>query len=113
MGQHALGPYVVGMDDEYERCPFIPIFAADGGVVAEVPADYSGKKPKLTKAVRATADLLAASFDMLEALEAQEAAEQALIDGPDSQGYEHWQELEDRATELRRAAIAKATGGGQ
>lgn len=66
--KHALGPWVVGEDDELNGCPFLPIMAADGGCIAEVVPDYSEDHPHLGESERATARLIAAAPEMLEAL---------------------------------------------
>lgn len=59
------GPYEVGEDDELNGCPFIPIYAADGTCVAEIPAYHDDGRPDFGERKRATARLVA-SAPMLE-----------------------------------------------
>lgn len=66
--KHASGPWVVGEDDELNGCPFIPIVAADGVCIAEVVPDYSEDHPHLGERERATANLIAAAQETLDAL---------------------------------------------
>lgn len=63
--------------------------------------------PSRRGVIMANARLIAAAPDMLAALKAQEAADDA---GEKRSGLRQWQALEDKAVALRFAAVSKAEG---
>jgi len=98
--QHTPGPYRADGPD-----PF-----GDYNILH--PADYSAVAAVVSNCrpapeVHATALLFGATHDLLEALLAQEKADEALTaDVPDD--FEVWQRLETEAKRLRQVALEKA-----
>lgn len=107
--QHTPGPWkVTDMDqhpgiETHDESVSIVIFGCRKGLDAN-PYDDSGVRGKTRKQAIANAHLIAASPDLLEALEAYV---EALLDGPENLTSRRNDELEEKA----RAAIAKAKGG--